>query len=251
MFEITFKYKDQAEPGIYSEGEKSKIVKVGLPCEDTPLEKVAVKIFAQLAKRSILITDVEIYEFIKKKLSYKEVVDGIVIKNKKFKFDDEINVSETIETEEKPQDDVARLLSALAANPNLLAVLKGEGAVAPSPSSSPLKVVPPPPPKIDKPIRHEVFDPPKWLLVEAKKRGLKFTVGKKYPILHERMHENPQAGMIYTTIDDEDNRQALAGIHFNPVPVPLERGFEAPAAVDESGLSWGGMVEEQGMPALR
>ena len=149
--------------------------------------------------------------------------------------------------EEKPQDDVARLLNALASNPSLLAILKGEKQATQQMSSPP----PQPMPRTDRPIRHEIFDPPPWLLKEAKQRGIKFTVGKKYPILHERMHENPQAGMIYTTIDDMEQRQVLAGIHFNPVPVPLERGFGAPSVVDESGLGWSGVIDEQGMPALR
>lgn len=89
MYEITFHYYEEIRRGEYNRDEsKSRTIKVGTPEEDTPLETAASKIISQMARRNILVHDVEIYEFTKKKLSFKETPDGISIKNKKFKFDD-------------------------------------------------------------------------------------------------------------------------------------------------------------------
>lgn len=264
-FELIFHYKEEIERGVYSEEEKTKTIKIGTPNDEIPLETVAGKIFAQLARRNILVVDVEIYEFIKKKLSYKEVPEGIVIKNKRFSFDDgagEITASTDPVLNETGSDGVNKLLEMLAANPELAEIIRGGGRQKPSSTgaSSPLATPPQSPPphslphevlptKPVRPLRHEIFDPPPWLLREAKKRGLHFTVGKQYPILKEKPADNIQAGMIYTTINDVGIKQSLASIHFNPVPVKLEGrfiegDFETPTVQGGPNLSWDGLVED-------
>ena len=97
-YEVIFHYKEEEKSPqngdrSYSEEEKIKKIKVGNLEDDTPIEAVAGKIFAQLARRNILVIDVEIYEFTKKKLNYKETDDGFLIKNKKFRFDDGVSSS--------------------------------------------------------------------------------------------------------------------------------------------------------------
>lgn len=64
-------------------------------------------------------------------------------------------------------------------------------------------------------IRMEIYSPPEVLEKEAKKRGLKFTVGREYPIYAE-MLENNFVGMRYITKDDEGNRRSVNSFHFNP-----------------------------------
>lgn len=66
------------------------------------------------------------------------------------------------------------------------------------------------------PIRMEIFCPPPELEEEAKKRGLKFTVGRKYPIYSEVPEHNNHAGMRYVTLDDEGNRRSVNAVHFSP-----------------------------------
>ena len=84
-YELVFYFHKEISKGEYNKEEvKKKSVKVGSPYEEVPLETVAGKIIAQLARRNILVVDVDIFELTKKKLSYKETSDGILIKNKKF-----------------------------------------------------------------------------------------------------------------------------------------------------------------------
>ena len=86
-YELIFHYKEAESPGVYKDEIKNKSYKIGKVTEDVGLDVLAGKILAQLARRSILIVDVEIYEYAKKKLNYRETNDGIVLKNKKFSFD--------------------------------------------------------------------------------------------------------------------------------------------------------------------
>lgn len=262
-YSVTFHYREEIQKGVYSEEEKIKTIKVGSYDEDVPLEVVAGKIFAQLARRNILVVDVEIFEFIKNKLNYREASDGIVIKNKKFKFDDGVGVSAS-ESSDESQDTAKQLLEILASNPELADILRGGGRPSPTRESSlvstPPQAFPPrslPHEKVvrEKVLRSEIFDPPNWLLQEARKRGLKFTVGKQYPILREKVNPNPGAGIDYTTINDMGEKQILAGLHFNPIPVQLTGNFvNDPQSMSGGGsgggLSWEGVVED-GQIAIR
>lgn len=73
----------------------------------------------------------------------------------------------------------------------------------------------------NKPLRMEVYSPPQEIEEEAKKRGLKFTVGREYPIYAEVPEENRYAGMRVITTDDEGNRRSVNGVHFN-TPINLK-----------------------------
>lgn len=256
-YEIIFHYKKETEEkGVYEEEVQSRKIKVGTPTEDTPLSAAAAKIFAQLARRNILVTDVEIYEYTKKKLSYKETEDGFKIKNRKFRFDDgpvlEGMTESVQEEEDNPQ---AKLAALLAANPSLLAGLAASPELPPTPVGNTPKaannVAVARLPELGVPLREEVFDPPPWLLKEAKKRGLAFTVGKKYPIYKESPAANFQAGMNYTTVNDRGQKEIITSIHFNVKP-KLSEGFvqEAPAG-EEPNLVWDGVIGDGDVPNLR
>ena len=104
-FEITLKFHEEISKGEYNKDElKTKTTKVGGPLEDVPIEVLAGKVIAQLARRNILVVDVEIHEITKKKISFKETADGILIKNKKFRFDDGALITTSVESEETPQE---------------------------------------------------------------------------------------------------------------------------------------------------
>jgi hypothetical protein len=87
-YEIQYTYHPRKEdgPGYDTEVREDKVAKVGKPFDDTPLEKCAAAIMAQLARRDVWVVDVEVNELVKKKISFKESKDGkgIVLKNKKF-----------------------------------------------------------------------------------------------------------------------------------------------------------------------
>lgn len=246
-YEIQLKYHEEISKGEYNREEvKVKNIKVGTPYEEIPLEVAAGKIIAQLARRNILVVDVEIYEYTKKKLSYKEAEDGIVIKNKKFKFDD----GAVLQVSEEPteNDQVAGLLELLKTNPNILATIKQNGRNLALPS---------PPSKTNKPLRYELFDPvDRIFLDEVKRRGLAFTLGKKYPIYGERKPPNEQAGLLYVTEDDNGNRQVLSDKHFITIPGRLENGFGEDLVSriggnDDARLDWGNSKDFDNIPDIR
>ncbi|NDD55035.1 hypothetical protein EBZ39_14430, partial [bacterium] len=63
-YEILYRYKEALEkPGAYGEEVKTKSVKVGKVTDEIGLDVVAGKVMSQLARRNILIVDVEIYEY--------------------------------------------------------------------------------------------------------------------------------------------------------------------------------------------
>lgn len=242
-FEIIFYYKSKGSENI-----ESKTMKIGTPEEEVSLEAVAGKIFAQLARRNILVTDVEIYEFTKKRLNYKETSDGILIKNRKFKFDDGGHIVAAEEPVEQDRESLEKLLEAIANNPDLAGILQRkvkEKETSTSTSDLPhLARLPHESIKKDKILRKEIFNPPQWLLTEAIKRGIKFTIGKQYPILSEKV-VNTAVGIDYTTINNDGEKQILSSLHFIPVPVQLEGRFmEGQSTGQGHKLSWEGVVDD-------
>lgn len=194
-YELIFHYKESAEnPGTYKDEVKNKSYKVGKTTEDIGIEVVAGKILSQLARRNILIVDVEIYEYAKKKVSYRETSDGIVIKNKKFSFDSssvvlcEDFVDDVSEQEEfKPIPSVSKELAdkscPIAKSKNLAKRV----------------------------IRQEIFDPDPRGKIKVEQNGFKFSVGKKYPIYSE---ESFGGTILYNTTDDRSKDVKVSAEYF-------------------------------------
>ncbi len=249
-YEVTFHFHEEISKGEYNREEtKTKLVKVGTPYEEIPLEVLAGKIMAQLARRNILVVDVEIFEYTKKKINYRETPEGVVIKNKKFSFDDGpiVTVNEdSKEGEQSPEQMLANLL----ANPQIQAVLAGK----PVPQGK--NIAKPATPNNRGVLRHEIYNPAdKIFLEDAKRRGYAFTLGKKYPILSEKMGPNMMVGMVYTVMDDNGNTQKLSDKFFTP-DVALE-GFRedfkplVSGGRDQGdGLDWGGTISDN-IPDIR
>lgn len=251
-YEITYSYHEEITRGEYNREEiKTKQVKVGSPYEEVPLEIVAGKVMAQLARRNILVVDVEINEYTKKKISFKETSDGILIKNRKFSFDEGAIVStnsfsETVEEnneqqeqeQAKPQTGVETTLLQLLQNPDILKLLGNKVQSPKQPGALNLMK--------QKPIRYEIFRPyDKVLLDDAKRRGLAFTIGKRYPVYKERQAEYAQVGMLYTTEDDKGNYQVMSDKFFEPEPKPLTKGFEVEHRNNtDANLDWSSFVDE-------
>ena len=177
-FEVVYYYKEATDvSGVYSEETFTKTSKVGKFEEEVSFETLAGKIMAQLARRNILITDIEIYEFTKKKINYKETKDGIIIKNKKFSFDNGAVVSG-----ESNDDEIEEILQ----NEELLNKLKKAiGIDKPqinlaSKSNSRLSS------DGKRPLRLETYDPELLNKHKMEQKGYKLTVGKKYPIYSEK-----------------------------------------------------------------
>ncbi len=91
-FEVLYNFHERGEDGNYNKDETKQIKKkYGDAYEELPLEKLASVIMAQLARRDVWVTNIEIYEYKKAKVNFRETKGGIVIKNKKFLLDAEAN----------------------------------------------------------------------------------------------------------------------------------------------------------------
>jgi hypothetical protein len=103
-YEVKYIFHPRKEDGsgYDTEVRQDKSVKVGKPFDDTPLEKCAAAILAQLARRDVWVVDVEVSELVKKPISFKESADGkgIVLKNKRFSFN---AAAEMVTEETMPQ----------------------------------------------------------------------------------------------------------------------------------------------------
>jgi len=193
-YELIFHYKESAEnPGAYKDEIKNKSYKVGKTTEDVGIEVVAGKILSQLARRNILIVDVEIYEYAKKKVSYREASDGIVIKNKKFSFDASLvstceDFSDDIEQEEfKPIPSVSKELADRSCP-----IVKSKNLAK-------------------RVIRQEIFDPDPRGKIKVEQNGFKFSVGKKYPVYSE---ESIGGTILYDTTDDRGKDVKISAEYF-------------------------------------
>jgi hypothetical protein len=206
-FEVVYYYKeliDEKVLGVYSEEVKSKTSKIGKATEDISFETLASKILSQLARRNILIVNFEIFEFAKKKVNFKEANDGIIIKNKKYKFDGKVNMFTDINLEEIDSDETD--------DQEDTEIEKKENEkqkdVFPCKLNSQSSN--------KKPIRYEYYDPEVMALHKAKQKGLKFTQGKKYPIFSE---QNMGSAIVYKTIDDSNNEVSVSSEYFSAAAI--------------------------------
>lgn len=192
-YELVFYFHEEISKGEYNKEEvKKKSVKVGSPYEEVPLELVAGKIIAQLARRNILVVDVDIFELTKKKLSYKETSDGILIKNKKFSFDDGAIITvNSSEYEESVEDSPSSIFIEKPQQPEAKNVL----------DASKISV-----------LRYEVYDPEVNDLAQyAKDKGYKLTPKKSYPIISE---VPARRAYNYVVVDDTGKKITVSSLLF-------------------------------------
>lgn len=241
-FEVCYHYHDRLPDGKYNVEEKKEIKKkVGSPLDEIPLEQVAAVIMAQLARRDIWVIDVEVHEFTKKKISFKEAADGsgIVIKNKKFGVNSagsQLVVSDV--QEEQP------------VNANFAVKQYNHSGMLPHNEMS-ARVGP------QKIRSWMVFEPNHQQLEEVRKERFKFTVGKKYPIYMIEPHPTMLGYQLFTTVDDAGNQKMIRDEFFVPAILNLlgdrELGFTTPVAPvsQEAKLSYQSNDKSVDMPVLR
>jgi len=226
-FYIQYKYNKEITKGEYDRSEQLEgSIKVGSPYEDIKTEVLAGKIMALLARRNILVVEIEAFEIEKKKINYRELDDGIVIKNKKFKFDD----GPALEATEQV-DDIDP--SALLSDPRIQAALKQLNL---TPSVKPAAK----PSQKERCLRMEIYNPMKtdqiWVKNSERLNNgpLALTPRKKYPIFEEREHPaGVNGGMLYVTTDDEGKKILVS-----------DKLFEIPSSlVDGNGIA---VVKEAG-----
>lgn len=217
-YEVSYKYHERLEGGKYNTEEVKELKKnIGNALDEFPLEKLASIIMGQLARRDIWIIDVEIEEFIKKKLNFKESNDGkgIIIKGKKFSFNGSVDItSEDVEIEAVEAKSVSQPVQKYP--PNNLANRASN---------------------VGKPKSWMIFDPEIQNLHEAKQKSLKFTVAQRYPIYN--ITEHPLGltyGQIFTTVDDTGTTITISDKFFVPANIRLVGDNEVPGGFSQSPM---------------
>ena len=249
-FEVVFKYYEK----INNDYDKSKELEykktIGSLENDLPLEKLASVILGQMARRDILVFDVEIYEFTKKKISFKENKNGIVIKNKKFNLGlESILVSEEDEksncllenkfqSERQPCNLPVQQSSVVPMTiPNNIVPMAVPITQSNIASKKPLKD--------SKPIKTMIFSPTDLKYLKGK--PWRFTPNKKYNIYKEKMAPSG-VGMIFYAIDDTNREVEVSDEFFISDTINLLN--ENTEVLKEDVLNWSG-TKGFDMPDIR
>lgn len=197
------------------------------------MEKVAGAVTAQLARRDIFVTDVEIFEYTKKQVTFRETKGGIVIKNKKFSMDGENIVSQDVSELIEPKSEIVSVKE------------------HPHNSIHPHNNVPAKQEKFTKVRRTVVFLPSQpGDIQEVRKNGYSFTPEKKYPVYFEAPHPYQLGVNLLTTVDDNGKQAKVSDVYFVPAETNLiadkELGFSKNNGnmVPDEKLVWTGVVGE-------
>jgi hypothetical protein len=246
-YEVIFKYYEKLGVCEYDKTKELEFKKtLGSLQEEYPLEKLASAILGQMARRDILVYDVEIFEFTKKKISFKENKNSISIKNKKFNLGtDNIVVSEEVEN--------VNLLScnnhsSVNCTKQEIPQVTENKAVVQKPQS-----VSPPQPKSligdRKPIKRVIFSPGDLKYLSGK--PWRFSLNKEYYVYRERFAENG-IGMLYLMIDDRNREFEVQDEFFVPSHANLIGEDDSNSFnVNNDRLNWQGSTANNDMPKLR
>lgn len=251
-FEIVFKYYEKTGSCEYDKSKELQFVKtIGDLQNDLPLEKLASAVLGQMARRDILVFDVEIFEFTKKKISFKETKNGIVIKNKKFNLgldnivvSEEENVVQQLENKSCCSTEKTTSVSLQANSTN------GNGSTSVAQKPSP---PPPPPAPVSmignrKPIKKVIFSPSDLKYLKGK--PWRFTPNKEYFVYKERFADNG-IGMLYLMLDDRNREFEVADEFFISYQQNLIGEEEFNSQNNNDLLRWQGSSGSYDVPKLR
>lgn len=248
-YEVRYHYHPKKEDGVGYDMDKKEVMtkKVGKSFDDTPLEKLAGAVMSQMARRDVLIFDVEVDEFVRKSINFKETKDGrgIVLKNKRFSFNStadmvSCDVHEEVEHHEEemyphevlkmPQQPKAlpqgvqpheianqdqMMESLYAANPNRNVPVRRQ-ALQKKYNINPNKVL------------YWVYFEPEFYVNQARAMNLKFTPNKKYPVHHVVQHPNGRIDFQKLVLTDDTGKQVeVEDKFFTSAGFGLTGGFEA------------------------
>lgn len=258
-FEVVYSFYNKLENSFEYNRENPETFKkvYGKLEEDYPLEKLASNILQQMARRDIFIFDVEIFEFQKKKISFKQNKADLIIKNKRFS-----TKTGTISDLESETTEESKSTNLVPANSQIYIPEYDTCAVntpMPPPQTQAVNIAPlhnklrsqgtTPTRRI---IKYVMFDPPS--AAERAKFPYKFTPKKKYPVYSEKIAKNG-IGMTLDTIDDLNQSVKVSDELFISVDVNLIGDQEANFSNENSGLSddtlnWSGVIRDS-VPKLR
>ena len=250
-YEVKYQYHTKDENGEYdTDNTEEGSIKVGSPYEDLPLDNLAGKVMSLLARRNILVTEIETFEYTKKKISFSEEESGIKIKNKKFKFDDGPPVQCFDESSAKDQ-----IQALISAHPELLeGAAQAPTAATTTPPAVPAeKAVTVPHKSPEQIMRREYFwpDDERWVDFARKSTpNMSFTLKKAYPIYAEK-NESGTRNILYKIRDDNGSLMWCVDKLFSmSVPQGDLTGKTDTGGLSDAGLIWSG-TQQDNIPALR
>ena len=238
-YEVIYNYYEKKENGYDKEEVKTFKKKVGDPFEDIPMEKLVTSMMSQFARRDIWITDAEVYELTKKKISFKETKDGLILKNKKYLFEGSVDssyiVSQEIEENQKPTNIAPTNIAPSIQPSNSQSQISGKTYSAKTP------------------VDWVIFLPELRQLPMVSKYRL--TRDKKYPVYRKRM-KSSGVGQELTIEDDIGREITIVDDFFVPAQINLvadkELGFTKKQDIpSENLLFWNEMEEDATMPDIR
>lgn len=171
-YEVVYSFYEKIGDEYDTKEVKDMTKRYGKKTEDIPVEKVASLILRELSRRDIWVTNVKVFQFVKKEINFKEVKGGgIVLGHKKFNLDlSHEDLSSEIESNELPLP--VKNFQQSTQNPK------------PQYTREPI-------------LKQVLYNPPKEFLKEARK--YKLTSGRKYPVFEEKLSGTFSAGGQATT----------------------------------------------------
>jgi hypothetical protein len=237
-YEVIYSYHERID-GVYNKDEtKTLKKKVGDPFEEIHLEKLASTIMGQLARRDIFVVGVEVFELAKKKISFRETDNGVVIKNKKFSFDKTTGDFSVQDIPDPSQ--VENHVQIQQTNQKF--VYPHEQMAINKQSGSPSR----------RAIDTMVFSPELPMIHEVKTKGFKLTVDKKYQVFSRK---SSVTGEILSIVDDQDREIQISDKYFIPANVSLiadkELNFSEKSKDRDGGNLFWGNASSDNVPIIR
>lgn len=253
-YQVIFSYHKRKESGYDMENVNKLTKKVGKDDEDTPLEQVVMLVKSQLARRDILVTDLDVFEFVKKKVKFKEVKGGFIIKDKKFMMDQIHGIPiATEDDEQQPAQFMGLQPHEIAARKQFMPNFQN---ASPQQLALPLNVnaqlsengIPTP----MHPQRFEVFDPDPLQIAKLGNK-YKLTPGKKYGIYREWSEGVPPTTVTKYLIKDDRGMEITILAEYFVVPGKglIGGNFDSDPIEQQinRGLSFQGQyLEDRGTP---
>jgi hypothetical protein len=223
-YEILFHYHPRQEDGKYNTEETETFAKVigKRKTEEVPLEKVAAAIMGEMTRRDILIVNVEVFEFARREIAFKETKGGCIIKNRKFQYD---QLQGEFTSQEVLEPAVSVSNGMMPSLPSNVPIQFSDRRVATSNG----------PTIAAGPLRHEVFRPNREDLGVLGRQGVRLTLNKPYPVFKEVVRSAMEP-IFYQVSDDqgakievsslffEPMRRGLVGIGLNDPQLPVSEG---------------------------
>lgn len=231
-YEICFNYHPKLESGDYDRENTEELrVKVGEPFEDVTLEKLASTIMFQRARRDVWVVGVEIFEYKKQQVSFRESDGGIIIKNKKFRLDQTANLMMEDIQEAPPHNPVVAPHNQMVSQPPVQQAVPNGVPIA-NPNRRPI---------------HEVMlDPDIPNMHKVKQAGLAFTEGKKYPVFSIKPHPKRIGVNVFVMWDDNNREVTVTDEYFLPANSNLKFGeiFKEDGHDAGPSLAYQGIIDD-------